>query len=414
MAIPQQSFFTSEVNIISSSLRGDSIISDKVATGLLGEYRDSVFGKVTAAVTLQPLLPTNFLMLGTANEQLIADSLILTLPYLNLYGDTTAQQVEVYEVAEELSIEKIYYSNYVPAVESGILGSKQLIPRLNENILVKRPDNFGNVNTEAVDPQLRVKLDHALAAEILNASGTADLSNDDNFKKFLKGFYLKVNNATSPVNNQYGIMYLRLTASNSKLSLFYTTINNANDSIPKVVDFPLKSSSVRFNTFQHDYSNSVVENKLDGVPDSVNFYLQTMGGVQASIQFPDLKNQLGNKNILINKAELIVPAINGSYVEEGFPSSILVLRKNEAGILQIIPDIEEGASYYGGILTADNTYRFNIARYMQKLIDGDYADPRLYFYINGAPVNAQRLVIGGPAAPANQKIKLNLYYSKLN
>ena len=114
------------------------------------------------------------------------------------------------------------------------------------------------------------------------------------------------------MDNEAAILYFRLTATNTKMTVYYTA-TSATDTTQKAVDFPVNTNSVRFSTFEHDYTGSAAETALQ--TQNTNFaFVQAMAGLETVIKFPNLKSQLGGK-IFVNKAELIIPAVNGSYSE---------------------------------------------------------------------------------------------------
>src|SRR5690554_2742207 len=66
--------YSENVKVSTKTVLGDSVMADNVAVGLVGLYKDSVFGTAEASVYFQPLLPSSYLTLGEANETLIVDS----------------------------------------------------------------------------------------------------------------------------------------------------------------------------------------------------------------------------------------------------------------------------------------------------------------------------------------------------
>ncbi|MEX2380135.1 MAG: DUF4270 family protein, partial [Vicingaceae bacterium] len=121
--------FTNQTEIHTKTLRSDSILADRIARGLAGIYRDSVFGLTRASLHVQPRLATNFLTLGEAGETLITDSLVLSLQYDGGYGDSAIQQtLEIYRIDEELDASENYPPNTVIETQPAVLGSKTFRP----------------------------------------------------------------------------------------------------------------------------------------------------------------------------------------------------------------------------------------------------------------------------------------------
>lgn len=396
---------------------GDTILADNISTGLAGLYKDSVFGTSTASLHVQPLLPSNSLVFGDDNDVLVTDSVVLSLEYNGAYGNITVPQtLEVFRIDEELDDTKSYYSNSVIQTLPSILGTKTFTPNVDSSVRIIRPNQVGGSDTVSLSPQLRIRLDNSLGDEILSESGQDAVANNDNFTKFLKGLKITPNNPGGLNNNENAILYFALTSSNTKLTVYYNSTGAGDTaSIPRSVDFPINSSSVRFNTFDHDYSGTPVETSLQsGTYDGMHSYTLAMAGVQSLIKFPNLKQNFENKQLTINKAELYIPAASGSHATYGFANSLIVASKNDAGELQFIPDFFEGSSYFGGLFeSSSQSYKFNITRYIQGVINGSENENGLILLVSGSAVKAERIVLLGADNP-NDKIKLNLYYSNTN
>ena len=406
--------FTNQIEVRTQTLRSDSILADQVSTGLAGIYKDSVFGTSRAALHVQPRLSTNFLTLGQPGETLITDSVVLSLHYDGIFGDSSIQQtLEVYRIDEQLESSENYPSNTQIAIQPSILGSKTFQPDLENELRIISPNSNGGIDTLTVQPELRIKLDNAFGDELLSKSGQSELENNTNFTAYFNGLKIMPPQSATVNNNEAAILYYALTSSATKMSLYYSAVNGNGDTTKRVVDFPINSSSVRFNTFEHDYSGSEVGNQLaQATPDSIFTFTQAMAGVESLISFPTLVEDFKDSNIVVNKAELILPAAGGSYAKFGYATSLIVASKDAGGNLQFIPDYFEGESYFGGFFDPiTQSYRFNIGRYVQGLLNGSIQSDGLTLLLTGSAVKAERAVIFGPKN-SNRQIRLNLYYSK--
>jgi len=410
-------FFTDSIKINTNTRLGDSVLADRIATGLLGTYKDSSFGKTTSSIYVQPLLSSNFLVLGSSDEQLFVDSVILSLSYSSWFGDTSvAQNIEVYRLDEKLDANESYYSSASVSTVPMPIGIKSFVPKPTTEPVILQPNASGGIDTAALIPQLRIRLDDALGTEILSKSGQTELSDNESFTTFFKGLKITPNEQMMLNDNEKAILYFALTSSQTKMTVFYSAVNTINgDTTKKLIDFPINSSSVRFNTFEQDYSSGAVQTNLtNGVRDSIYSYTQAMAGVETVITFPDLKDQFQDKNIVVNKAELVLPVASGSYAKFGLAETMTLASRDANGLLQFIPDNNprlESPAYFGGsYIESEKEYRFNIARYIQGYLNGVENENGLTLLISGSAVKAQRAVI---LAQGNQgrKIKLNLYYS---
>ena len=407
--------FTDTIRIVTETEKGDTILADKISTGLAGVFRDSVFGLSTAAFNVQPLLPSNFLVFGEEDDVFICDSVILSLEYEGSYGDITkSQTLEVYRIDEQLEFSTSYYSNSIVAVQPAVLANHTFVPNLDSAVRVVKPNGFFGLDTISLSPQLRIPLDKALGTEILN-SPAIDVATNSQFTAFFNGLRVSPINPGNLSFNEQAIIYYALTSTNSQMTIYYRSISTSNDTSRRAVDFPINSSSVRFNSFEHDYSGTPVETALQNSSyDAQHSYTLAMAGVQTLIKFPHLKNSFSDQKIVVNKAELVIPVANGSFSNFGFPENVIVATKDESGTLQFIPDFFEGITYFGGSFDAENqNYVFNISRYIQGVINGTENDNGLILLVSGSAVKADRAVIYG-VDNLSGKITLNLYYSNTN
>jgi len=390
----------------------DTILTDEVANGLVGVYRDSVFGTTRAEFYVQPLLSTNFQVFFEAGESYFTDSVVLSLPYIDAYGDTSQTEIEVYRLEEELEKSTVYYSDDSVMVNPSILGSKTFKPNLSENVIVARPNLAGFYDTLTLAPQMRISLDNAVGDEILSKSGQSEVENDENFTAFFKGLKIQAPASALGGMNQGNILTLALTNTQSLMSVFYTTVDGNGDTTKRVAEFPINTNSVRFINYKNSFANSAVDAVInDGNQDSLFLYSSGMAGVQTEVKFPGLANRFANQAVVVNRAELVLPLAEGSYTKYGVANQLILASRDANGNLSFLPDFFEGVSYFGGSYDASkNAYVFGISRYVQSIISGKSDSEALVILVEGSAVRPGRTVIFGPAQSA-EKIKLNLYYS---
>src|SRR5665213_1634780 len=98
---------------ITYTMREDSVRSDLSPIIQIGNIYDPIFGKSTAALFTQLVIPNNLLDLSFgAGAQL--DSTFLSLSYnYDFYGDTLTQQTfNVYQMIQNIYYDTAYYSNH--------------------------------------------------------------------------------------------------------------------------------------------------------------------------------------------------------------------------------------------------------------------------------------------------------------
>lgn len=406
------STFINDIRLTTQVKTVDSILTDEISTGLVGTYKDSVFGESRASFYVQPVLSSNFQVYYEANETFVTDSVILSFPYSQVFGDSGQTQVEVYRLDEELEKSKVYYSNDSAATIPALLGNKIFSPNPSKTLRIARPNLAGFYDTLTLAAQLRIPLDNALGDEIISKSGQSEVENSANFIKFFKGLKVQSPANLQPALNKQSILSLALTSSQSKMSVFYTVINANGDSSRRVVDYPVNTNSVRFNAYSHAFQSSAVANQInDGVNDSDFVYTLGMSGLQTEVLFPNLKKRFEGQSIVVNRAELVLPLASGSYTKSGFADNLILASKNQAGQLEFLQDFFEGDSYFGGFYDKNkNAYVFGINRYIQDILNGSSTSKALVILVEGSATSPERSVLFGPAQ-SSEKIKLNLYYS---
>ncbi|MBC8046194.1 MAG: DUF4270 domain-containing protein, partial [Fimbriimonadaceae bacterium] len=309
--------------IITNTLLDDSVATSFNIYHSLGSLNSTVFGKTSADIYTQILMPTSNLTFG-ANA--VADSVVLTLDYAGLYGDSTAQHsLNVYKLVEDIDGSRLYYSNSKLHDLPILIGRKELFtPNLKDSVQ-EVDDKF--------PPHLRIRLSDWFAADLLSIVNDSSRFRDNStFTDYLKGILIETDVSSGYSNST---MYFDLANFISGMTIYYK--NDSFDSLSIVFPF----SGTKYNYFAHDYAGSTAESYLLS-PDTTNgdeeVFVQGFGGLKTYIQFPTLNNL---QNVSINKAELTftIPAAIGELdtVFEVPPSLLLVkadsLLKNDFDVI---------------------------------------------------------------------------------
>lgn len=372
------------VNTLNAALLGSMYESE------LGQSTANIYGQIVPAVTNPDLDSAAF------------DSLILTFAYKSFYGDTTTPQTfTVYELDQELSDDSTYYSNQTFAVKSTIIGSSTFSPLPNSNVII---------GSDTLAPHLRVKLDQTYSQGLFDNIKTNNwLSSKETFLSNMKGFYVQ----SSPLNSNGGIITYNPNSSLSGMTIYYSDSSGGAVS-QKTISFVM-SDAARSNHFEHDYSTSAVGNVFPKVsPDKG--YVQAMAGLRTKVTFPFINSLKAAMPIAINKAELVITLEPNSTSLLAAGSSLGLAKADSINNLVFLSydQIVEGASYFGGSLS-NNTYRFNIARYLQQILSGEMTDYGLFILPSNSGTTPNRSVFGGGANTSQSlKLKLQLTYTKLN
>jgi len=397
------------ISIESYTLLDDSIRMDNEPTVMLGSMNDPQFGKVKAGFYTQLRLSTNqpiFSIPGTT-EVLGIDSVVLSLIYLGeQYGFNFPQEYEVYEISEQLYTDSLYYSNRVIETKATDL----VLPESR----TKRPAPGQStiVGTDSLaPPQLRLKLNHEIGERIIANQGSDSLSTNT-FTSFIKGLYVTVSDKYIPPGNG-GVHLYNLVSANSKVTIYYTTVNKANQQEKHTYDLLINSNAQFFSKTTHDFTTG-----LPGLVAQLNgnhslgqqfSYVQAGAGVKTRIRFPHL-DKLNNDTMAINRAELIIPMeLNTIYAP---PGRIFALGRDAEENAYLLPDILEGDGHFNGFLDVINQqYRINISRWTQQVVYGSRDNTDIELVSNRAGSTVNRVVLFGPDNPDRQ-MKLVLHYTK--
>jgi len=259
-------------------------VSYQLATYLLGNLNDPLFGHSTASIYTQPQLPTSALDLKGST----LDSVILQLRYdtLGLYGDlTTPVTLEVYQLNETPDSSKNYYSNQHFDYNPNKLGSVTFIPHPKDSIVVTY-----NGDTIKSAPHIRISLDTARFGDLTKQDSSVFKSQSE-FQRYFHGLYIKM---TGTDNTMLGIALLN---SLSGLVFYYDTPIEE-DHIFKLIFNTFRVNMVNFN---HDYRGSPVGTALDPSSDNTYWYVQGMSGVKSYVTIDGLEQI---PNAVINQAVL--------------------------------------------------------------------------------------------------------------
>ena len=408
----------------------------------LGYMVDPVFGKTEAGIAMTVYPVSTSYDFGTAAQ---LDSAVLVLKFdesstvTKFYGDTVNSKysIDVFQLANTVTN---YKSSDVQAINNTLLGN--FTGKLAPNTKTKVYDIVtGKADTLKVVPaQIRIPLNKAFIQNNILNLGTAGTSSNAKFINAFKGLYAQVNKSSSTGTG--GIAFFNFTGTDSYVQLVWKKVNSSSGIDTASVNFPigaLNSSSqitgVAAN-FKHDYVGTPIQTQIDAPTASYNVtYLQGLAGVKTKISFDELTGFVGKYGKgIINKAELVVELGGGAPAYPFNAAQRLSLyRWDIAHQPANIPDYNNfavsssgisaaGEALYGGYFdSTKNRYIFIITNYVQSIIDGTLKDegtflaPTSYNLFQNVPTatSAERSIIG-TGNTATNKMKLNIYYTKIN
>ena len=360
-------------NFVLTTVVEDSLRSDESINLLLGQItEDPIFGENTGAFCQQMLLPANNI---EEISNIVVDSVFITYTYSDFYGDLNENEdleISVYELEESIYKDSIYYSDYTPIYNS-------------TNLAVNKFIIEGDSNSS---PYLKIQLSNSFGEQIINATGTDDMIDDEAFLEFFKGFYVEAT-ATNT------IMYLNPIADKSRFSIFYHEID-----IDTAISFDCDFSgdAARINIF----NKKTIDTTLN--PDYR--YIQSMGGHKIEFIFTDLPSiQQKVEGKAINRVTVDLKTIeDNNYASH--EKLFLVRETNEGKIVFLTDFTIEGESHFGGELK-DGIYSFNITRYFVQLLNNPEYTDKLYILSSGAAANANRTILD------YSKININIIFTEI-
>lgn len=401
---------TDTIRVEAYSLREDSVRTDKLPTSLLGSFFDPVFGKTTASIFTEIGL-SNILFDPGLDPQI--DSIVLSLAYRSLYGDSATEQTfKVYRVTEEIRPDTAYFSNQKLAYDqAGLLGTVTTSPPLDSIM----------VDTVMMPPHLRIPLNtnNTLESIILQGLVNGHFENNDKLREFFKGIYITAETVNQPGSG--AIMTFDLLNALTTLRVFYHNSDNE----AKLYSFVVANATPRFNHYEHyDYEDANDDFKQQVLHGDTSLgdeiiYLQPMGGVRTHLRIPGL-SELGRRmkeadsTISVNEAKITFNLFESS-PDFAMPSRLVLAKlTDEKGSTTLLDDQREGEAYFGGFLNSGKeSYSFRLNRYVQhRLLNPDAEDFGLALLIPGASSLTQRVMLkGGNAQPG--RITLVVTYTTI-
>ncbi len=406
------SFFT---EVTDSIIVHSNSTSRQLFSYLCGNIEEPVFGRSTADMYFQPLLPG----VATALLGSTLDSVVLQLRYDSLYTYGSLDEpvtLEVYRMMENPPFVADYYSNHRFLTSPELLGSVTFVPNVRDSVTIIRPND-----TTKVAPCIRIPLDVMLMQEITQQD-TATLSNQDSFLHYFNGLYVKMTGATNTM------LSFNLVNATSGLSYYYDkgTVED------QEFRFVITSGSVKTVHMEHDYTGSMVESALGTDEEKDFFYFQGLSGVRTKMLLEGL-DTLGVA--IINQAQIelfcsfpdgdlpdLYPPVVSCVTQENDDEDGIINSEDVMSALSLTGSSSTTSSYYllyGGRLTeieagppAVYKYKMNVTLQVNSIYKGEIENV-IYFNPFAKGNLPSRSVIYGPDHPMYAP-RLSVAYTKIN
>lgn len=304
----------------------DTILTGGQSSPQLGVYKSDEIGLAQSNlfVTFKP----DTLGIKFPTNDIVIDSLFLTLEILNVYGKPVNQEFDVYRLDNKVNKDTTYYA-------SDSLNYTELI---------------GTITINETDSNTYIFPLNKTFAEKLMLADSIDMSSDEHFSNFFKGIAIVPKNNSLTSNE--GAIY-SLSRTGIKMNLQYHSINpNPTETFDTEVIYEVKNDDYIFANLKHNFTGSEAETILnDSVLGESVFYTQGLTGCIGKVEFPSLQTWYqDSNNYLINKFKFTI------YVEDNstfnLPVELMLTYKNSFG----------GTSFTTALLSsASNSYSFTIS-----------------------------------------------------
>ena len=368
---------------------------------------------------------------------------------------------------------KKYYSNdsFIESFAGDILFDDEVEININEVVIY----DVDNPDTEEVDesldvierlpPRLKIPLDEEFfQSKIIQNEGSSDLLNNQNFNKFFKGVIIKAYDFSEPLLLilDYGKASINIKYEYDKYNKNGTDDDTNDDTIDKEIDiFSLNLLGNQINIFENDaVSNEINQNVLSSSENLQRVFLKGGEGLMAEIDLfkdvngNDIVDEIKANGWLINEANLTFYVDNQMLNQNNIlyePARLFLYNINsKLPIIDYFLDNSQGQKpnqnkvIHSGLIQLDEDnngvkYKIRISEHVKNIIRNDSINEKLGLVVSSdisnflntdlknsdglkyipvsSAVNPLGTVIYGPnpeESNSDKKIKLELYYTKLN
>ncbi len=379
------------LQIKASIHKEDSLSSLNTSTSFLGSVNEADFGISNASVYTEFRMPSSDVNFG---EGALVDSMILSFKIDSYYGDTTSTlDINVYEMLEQISSS----TTNSEGEDSTITIYTSHDFEINNSSL----STLAYTTMPSKSKTVAIEMENDFAQSFLDADPT-NFEDNTAFQEFFNGLYI----TCAQVGTSGILLELDLLDVESKMTLYYH--NTESDSLS--YDFQINSNADRMTHWSHDYTSTNIEALLSE-EELETAYIQGGAGLRTYLTLPSFEH-LRDSNYVIHKAELTIPYFfSESDTLFSIPNKLGLAAVNSQGKLELLTEDQniQGASYFNGNANVlEQTYTFNIARYIHKVVAEGYTD-KLALYVPSSVLNPERVLLSNDEENA---ISLRLFVSK--
>ncbi len=374
-------------DITAYTLYDDSLLTAAYTSGILGQYNDETFGKVTSTLYSQLSLNGNTGL--DLSEKYTIDSVQLTITIDNIYpiNEPCSLHFIINQLAESLSSDKPYYNS--STTPTGDLMADTTIffdPTTTNTVTINLHDNM---------------------RKLLNQR----FENAEAFHNIVKGLAIKLADDTRSTHCDNICLTINFANAATTISTYYRYEDENNVTKSANCNFTLGCNSTSTTTagthyfnYTHSYRSpfdQLANKTIDSLDGRQQLYLLPLGGTYVYLNIDKYIKAFKAKHpyAVINYAELLMPTSNNA--DTLTPIQIIAYKQYANGYDMVITDYNSLTNpfSYGGFdgtyNKAKKHYRLRISQYMQEILR-DNADYGMLLFINERRSTARRTVINGP------------------
>ncbi|MDT8887960.1 DUF4270 family protein [Aquirufa regiilacus] len=361
--------FTDTLQVKSRTVLMDSIQTGGASSLLVGSYTHPVLGTFSSSIFTQFANADSLY----AKKESILDSLKMQLVYKSYQGDTNqVQTINVYKLKDSLSTSTDYFTNTASiSVNPTVVGSHTFRPRP----IRSKASNGDSLKLDT----LKFLMSPTLGRELLANYADKSLAGGGNaFRKAYPGLKISSSSGANAALLGFNPAYSRLT-------LYW---HNPNDTLKYELNYFFSLSNAlmaevnsRYNQYQFARSGALASlvkpgNSVSAEATGQLTFVQSGSGLVTKVDFPTLLKLKGDRNVAVNKAELVFEAEDGADLNQTLGQLTLLQvdgnnkpLRNSYGLGYVL---SEGGS---GVQTAsynayNRTYTFNVTTELQSILNG--------------------------------------------
>jgi hypothetical protein len=256
------------------------LLMGSLADDYVGRYSAQAFGNISLTTLTEDLK-------NDAGAVAIYDSLVGFFQTDYVYGDTTAQNtIQLYEVSE-LFANKTYYQFDTLRTSNSVVGRAIYPNALDSNKV------------------LRVSLSETFGRKLFNYGVANKFENDSLFRIFSKGLAFR---SISPNTSIIGINPL---APATNLTLYFHYSGDTVSSSYKF-DMPVSFSNIKSNLSNSALASLATQDFISTENTNNIAAIQAGTGISVKLEFPYLKDFATRQSMVIQRAELAIPALESA------------------------------------------------------------------------------------------------------